>query len=152
RLPSRMVVGSREGRQDRITLVTRSSSGPKGRRTLTRRDTLALGAGAVAATVTPHRAPAQAQDEVERHGLSAFGDLKYPPDFKHFDYVNPNAPKGGIFSQVAPSRQFNQNFRTFNSFNVLILRGDGAQGMERTFASLMAPSTVFTTQHDEPDS
>jgi microcin C transport system substrate-binding protein len=31
-------------------------------------------------------------DEVERHGISGFGDLKYPPDFKHFDYVNPDAP------------------------------------------------------------
>ena len=31
-----------------------------------------------------------------RHGLSLFGDLKYPPGFKHFDYVNPNAPKGGV--------------------------------------------------------
>ena len=30
-----------------------------------------------------------------RHGLSAFGELKYPADFKHFDYVNPDAPKGG---------------------------------------------------------
>ena len=33
-----------------------------------------------------------------RHGLSTFGDLKYPADFKHFDYVNPAAPKGGQFS------------------------------------------------------
>ena len=29
------------------------------------------------------------------HGLSIFGDLKYPAGFKHFDYVNPAAPKGG---------------------------------------------------------
>ena len=29
-----------------------------------------------------------------RHGLSAFGELKYPADFKHFDWVNPDAPKG----------------------------------------------------------
>ena len=31
-----------------------------------------------------------------QHGLSLFGELKYPADFKHFDYVNPNAPKGGV--------------------------------------------------------
>ena len=31
-----------------------------------------------------------------RHGISAFGELKYRSDFKHFDYVNPDAPKGGI--------------------------------------------------------
>ena len=36
----------------------------------------------------------QAQAE-SRHGLSVFGELKYAPDFKHFDYVNPDAPKGG---------------------------------------------------------
>ena len=53
---------------------------------LTRRDTLLLGAGAVAAFATP---AALAQEEPERHGISAFGDLKYPADFKHFDYVNP---------------------------------------------------------------
>ena len=34
---------------------------------------------------------------ITSHGLSIFGDLKYPADFKHFDYVNPDAPKGGIY-------------------------------------------------------
>src|SRR5438034_8588676 len=80
-----------------------------------------------------------------RQGLSAFGDLKYPADFKHFDYVNPNAPKGGIFSHVAPGQIFNQNILTFNSLNSFILKGDGAQGMELTFTSLMARA------EDEPD-
>ena len=56
----------------------------------------------------------------------------------HFDYVNPNAPKGGVFSQIGPSRQFNQIFLTFNSLNSYILKGDAAQGMELTFATLMA--------------
>jgi microcin C transport system substrate-binding protein len=119
---------------------------------LTRRDTLVIGAGVVASMIAR---PAHGQDaelQAERHGMSAFGDLKYPADFKHFDYVNPNAPKGGIFSQVSPSRQFNQNFLTFNSLNAFILKGDGAQGIERTFATLMAPSTVFSPTHDEPDS
>ncbi len=78
--------------------------------------------------------------------MSAFGDLKYPPDFPHFDYVEPNAPKGGLFSQIGPARQYNQNFLTFNSLNSYILRGDAAQGMELTFASLMASAA------DEPDS
>ena len=53
------------------------------------------------------------QEAPARHGMSAFGDLKYPPDFKHFDYVDPNAPKGGAFSHVGPSRAFNQNFLTY---------------------------------------
>ena len=84
-------------------------------------------------------------DEVEFHGISAFGDLAYPADFHHFRYVDPNAPKGGTFSQIGPNRQFNQNFLTFNSLNSYILRGDAAQGMELTFATLMARSG------DEPD-
>jgi microcin C transport system substrate-binding protein len=111
-------------------------------RELSRRDALALGAGAVAATMV---APAAAAQEVERHGMSAFGDLKYPPDFRHFDYVAPNAPKGGVFSHIGSTRAYNQNFLTFNSLNSFILRGDAAQGMQLTFASLMARAS------DEPD-
>jgi microcin C transport system substrate-binding protein len=82
---------------------------------------------------------------IESHGLSAFGDLAYPADFPHFSYVNPNAPKGGVFSQIGPDRLYNQNFLTFNSLNTFILKGDAAQGMELTFASLMVRSG------DEPD-
>ena len=70
--------------------------------------------------------------------MTAFGELAEAPDFKHFRYVNPNAPKGGLFSQIGPSRQFNQNFLTFNSLNAYILKGEGAQGMDLTFATLMA--------------
>ena len=102
---------------------------------VTRRDTLALGAGALAAAIV---SPAAADDGPERHGMSAFGDLKYPAGFKQFDYVNSDAPKGGTFSQVGSNRVFNQNFLTFNSLNIFILKGDGAQGMELTFAGLMA--------------
>ena len=67
--------------------------------------------------------------------MSAFGDLKYPADFPHFDYVDPKAPKGGAFSQIGPGTIFNQNQLTFNSLNSYILRGDAAQGMELTFAT-----------------
>ena len=74
-----------------------------------------------------------------------------PADFQHFDYVNPDAPKGGMFSQVSPTRQFNQNFFTFNSLNAFILKGDAAQGIDLTFATLMGPATLFTPTHDEPD-
>ena len=109
---------------------------------VTRRDTLLLGAGALALVVAR---PADAQVRPERHGMSAFGDLKYPADFKHFEYVDPHAPKGGVFSHVGSTRAFNQNFLTFNSLNSFILKGDGAQGMELTFASLMVRS------EDEPD-
>jgi microcin C transport system substrate-binding protein len=109
---------------------------------LTRRETLLLGAAGLASSLP---CSVEAAQDVERHGISAFGDLKYPPGFKHFDYVNPDAPKGGVFSQVGATRVFNQNFLTFNSLNSFILRGDGAQGMELTFASLMARA------NDEPD-
>jgi microcin C transport system substrate-binding protein len=109
---------------------------------VTRRDTLILGAAALTSVIAP---VAEAAEGPKRHGISAFGDLKYPADFKQFDYVNPNAPKGGVFSHVAPSRIFNQNLLTFNSLNSFILKGDSAQGMELTFASLM------TRAQDEPD-
>jgi microcin C transport system substrate-binding protein len=109
---------------------------------LTRRKALLLGAGGLASSLTRN---VEAAHESERHGISAFGDLKYRPDFTHFDYVNPSAPKGGVFSHVGSTRAFNQNSLTFNSLNSFILKGDGAQGMELTFASLMARA------NDEPD-
>src|SRR5215471_921861 len=137
RLSHRLVVGRGQGRQDRDAPMS------KPRTSVTRRDTLALGAGALTALILP--AAAEAEEEAERHGMSAFGDLKYPPDFKHFDYVNPNAPKGGTFSQLGPTAQFNQNLITFNSLNSFILKGDAAQGVELTFAALMGGGG------DEPD-
>jgi len=113
--------------------------------TFTRRDALVIGASALAGTVAFGPAAA-VPEETESHGMSGFGDLKYPSDFKQFDYVDPNAPKGGTFSQIGPNRQYNQNFLTFNSLNSYILKGDAAQGMQLTFATLMASAA------DEPDS
>jgi microcin C transport system substrate-binding protein len=81
----------------------------------------------------------------DSHGMSAFGDLKYPADFRQFDYVNAAAPKGGVFSTIPSSRAYNTSFQTFNSLNSFILRGDGAAGMDQTFASLMVRAA------DEPD-
>lgn len=76
-----------------------------------------------------------------RHGLSVFGDLKYPADFKHFEYVNPDAPKGGRVAHIGSAGR-----TTFDSFNNFILKGDSAQGLELLFDSLMTPAL------DEPDS
>ncbi|HET7850243.1 MAG TPA: extracellular solute-binding protein [Pseudolabrys sp.] len=116
---------------------------PEGRGSApSRRDLLRFAAGAAVAGRVPVAASA---DEAERHGISAFGDLKHPADFHHFSYVNPDAPKGGTFSQIGPNRQYNQSFLTFNSLNSYILKGDAAQGMELTFATLMVRSG------DEPD-
>lgn len=101
-----------------------------------------LGGAATAAGVLR---PAIGGDGGFVHGMSAFGDLKYPKDFKQFDYVNADAPKGGLFSTVPWIRSYNQSFQTFNSLNAFILKGDGAIGMEQTFTALMARAS------DEPD-
>ncbi len=63
-----------------------------------------------------------------------------PPDFSHFPYVNPDAPKGGIYSETVSSRGYNGSFLTFNSLNAYILKGEGAYGMDLTFAPLMVRS------------
>ena len=110
-----------------------------------RRAFLSIGAGAIASGAAGVPALAQSAEVPERHGMSAFGDLKYPQGFSHFDYADPKSPKGGTFSQIGPGTMFNQNSLTFNSLNSYILRGDAAQGMELTFASLMVRA------HDEPD-
>src|SRR3954471_13515077 len=110
---------------------------------LTRRHVLGLGIGAAAAGwLRPARA---VEAGAELHGLSVFGDLKYPADFHHFDYVNPAAPKGGMFSTIPSSRLYNQSFFTFSSLNAFIMKGEGACGMDLTFATLM------TRAGDEPD-
>ena len=107
-----------------------------------RRHVLGLGVGAL--SVAGLR-PVLADNGAEHHGMSAFGDLKYPPDFHHFDYVNPAAPKGGLFSLIPSVRAYNQSYQTFSSLNAFILKGEGAQGMEMTFLPLMARA------NDEPD-
>jgi microcin C transport system substrate-binding protein len=133
------VVGCPESREDELAPV------------ISRRHVLRLAAGAATAGLGSLQvggdfaAAEPAPADIDRHGMSAFGDLKYPSDFTHFEYVEPNAPKGGIFSQIGPNRQFNQGFLTFNSLNSYILKGDAAQGMELTFATLMARAG------DEPD-
>ncbi len=104
---------------------------------LTRRSLLSLTTGGVAAATLCRTPAACADGMIEAHGLSSFGDLAYPSDFAHFSYVDPHAPKGGAFSQIGPDRQYNQNFLTFNSLNSYILKGDAAQGLELTFATLM---------------
>jgi microcin C transport system substrate-binding protein len=115
---------------------------------LSRRHVLGLGAGVFGAGVLGASSlrPAFAADAAsEAHGISAFGDLKYPADFQRFDYVNPDAPKGGLFSLIPPTRAYNQSFFTFNSLNAYVLKGEGAQGMDLTFVSLMSRAG------DEPD-
>ncbi|TIX69465.1 MAG: ABC transporter substrate-binding protein, partial [Mesorhizobium sp.] len=110
-----------------------------------RRDFLALGGAAAAAALLPGRAFATTATGVKLHGLSAFGDLKYKPDFTHFDYVNPDAPKGGQMNFAPPNATLNQSFLTFNTLNSLVLKGDSPPRTELCFDSLM------TSALDEPD-
>ena len=84
----------------------------------------ALGAGSLAGQ-------ALAQARVWKHGLSLFGDLKYPEGFKNFDYVNPAAPQGGVVRQIA--------FGTFDNFNRVVsgVKGSIASGTELFTEMLM---------------
>jgi microcin C transport system substrate-binding protein len=79
-------------------------------------------------------------DVIVAHGVSAFGDLKYPPDFEHFDYVNPDAPQGGTMSFLGTGA-----LNTFDTLNPWILQGNPAQGLGLLHDSLMVGSA------DEPD-
>jgi len=71
-------------------------------------------------------------------GMSLFGDLKYGPDFKHFDYVNPDAPKGGTMRRSA--------IGTFDTLNPLVVKGIPAAGVGAIF------DTLAVASEDEPAS
>ena len=110
----------------------------------TRRQVLTLTGTAFAAASFP-LSFARAAEGARRHGMSLFGELKYPPDFAHFDYVNPQAPKGGTFSQIGPTTAYNASFYTFDTLNGYILKGNAPQGLNLLFDTLMARA------FDEPD-
>ncbi len=69
-----------------------------------------------------------------RHGLSLFGDLKYPAGFKQFDYVNAEAPKGGTARQVA--------IGTFDNFNTVVagVKGTLAANIDIIYETLLVPA------------
>jgi microcin C transport system substrate-binding protein len=118
-------------------------------RPIPRRSFIAGAASAVAAPLLPKIAFAATPTGTKLHGLSAFGDLKYAVDFTHFDYVNPDAPKGGTFNFSPPSWFFNQSTLTFNTLNSFVPRGDAPPRMEICFDSLM--TGILTGPLDEPD-
>lgn len=80
-----------------------------------------------------------------QHALTVFGAPKYGPDFTHFSYANPDAPKGGQIRLGPSSWTTNQNPSTFNTFNMNILRGDSPPFLDLTMASLMVRN------FEEPD-
>jgi microcin C transport system substrate-binding protein len=88
----------------------------------------------------PAFSSAHAQSAAEpawRHALSLFGDIKYPADFKRFDYVNPGAPKGGVARMIS--------LGTFDNFNIAVM---GVKGSIAP-AALMIYETLMTRSQDE---
>ncbi|NCQ25042.1 MAG: ABC transporter substrate-binding protein [Roseovarius sp.] len=76
---------------------------------------------------------ALAEDKViTSHGYSYFGDLKYPADYPHFDYVNPDAPKGGEIALYAPG--------TFDSMNPYARKGRAGRLSWMVYESLLGGS------------
>jgi len=112
--------------------------------TITRRHLLQSGALAALAPAlgTATILPALGADEahtatgevVWRHALSLFGDIKYPAGFKRFDYVNPDAPKGGIARMIS--------IGTFDNFNIAVagVKGSIAPAAAMIYETLMARS------------
>ncbi|MGB8604535.1 extracellular solute-binding protein [Bradyrhizobium sp.] len=94
--------------------------------------TLGIAAGFPA--VDQAHAQSGSSEPAWRHGLSLFGDVKYPADFKRFDYVNPDAPKGGVARQIL--------IGTFDNFNVTVagVKGSIASAVGLIYESLMTPS------------
>ena len=100
---------------------------------------LALGAAMIGGAARAQEAAAEPKI-IHSHGISTFGDLKYPADFKHFDYVNPDAPKGGTMSFRGTGAS-----QTFDSLNAFILKGEPAQGLGLIYDTLLVGAP------DEPD-
>ena len=107
------------------------------RRTLIKSAGLALVAPAFGVLGQASSGGARAEEPEWRHGSSLFGDLHYPPGFKHFEYVNPAAPKGGIVRLGT--------FGTFDNLNPVVagLKGNIAGGVGLIF------ETLTTTALDE---
>lgn len=78
----------------------------------------------------------RAEDAQFRIGTAILGDLKYAPGFKHFDYVNPDAPKGGDLKLSADG--------TFDTFNPLLKKGETAAGLSLVFDTLLKHSSDET--------
>ena len=89
-------------------------------------------AGALALMMTAAGVVAQDSKAPSHHGIAIHGDVKYPPDFKHFAYVNPDAPKGGLVRLATVG--------TFDSFNPYTLKGVPAAGLNGVYELLMMGS------------
>ncbi|MBO6838113.1 MAG: ABC transporter substrate-binding protein [Alphaproteobacteria bacterium] len=111
---------------------------------MTRRLAACLAAAALACSVQFAPPPAAAQETVRAHGWAISGDLKYPPGFPHFDYVNPDAPKGGTITLGAGG--------TYDSLNPFIIKGTSAIariGSGGAIAETMIFDTLMASNLDE---
>ncbi len=95
-----------------------------------------LGLGCVVALVLTGSAllPAKADEAKWRHAVSLMGEPKYAADFKHFDYVNPDAPKGGTVRLAANG--------SFDNFNLVVagVKGQLAAGIGSVYETLLSNS------------
>jgi len=112
---------------------------------ITRRRFIKTGLAAGGLVTLPGKLFAKIPSNIPVHGLSAFGELKYPADFEHFEYVNVDAPTGGTFNFSPPNWSYNQNAQTFNTLNSFVRKGDSPPRMEMCHDSLMMRAL------DEPD-
>jgi microcin C transport system substrate-binding protein len=103
------------------------------RRTLLRLGGLALAAPWARALSTASAEPSEGAPPW-RHAVSLFGDVRYGADFAHFDYVNPNAPKGGAVREAA--------LGTYDNFNLVVaeIKGSLVSGLTRIYDQLLTPS------------
>lgn len=93
-------------------------------------------------TFTAHAAASDNDEHVTpQPAIAMHGDVKYGPDFKHFDYVNPNAPKGGTLT--------NHVIGTFDSLNPFIIKGTPAAGLQFLGTGLIYES-LMDQSNDEP--
>lgn len=116
---------------------------------MTRRLAATLAATALTVTLALQSAapPAAAQDTIRSHGWAISEELKYPPDFKHFDYVNPDAPKGGTVTLGAAG--------TYDTLNPFIIKGTPAIariGSGGAIAETLLYDTLMTSNLDESNS
>jgi microcin C transport system substrate-binding protein len=102
--------------------------------------TAALGSAAGVSAISPANAQSASGPESEpawRHALSLFGEVKYPADFKRFDYVNPDAPKGGVARMIS--------IGTFDNFNIVV---SGVKGSLAP-AAMLINETLTARSQDE---
>jgi microcin C transport system substrate-binding protein len=94
----------------------------------------------ILALINPAHAEDAATDVTTSYGLALYGGLKYGPDFRHFDYVNPEAPKGGTFRFSFAA--------TYDNLNPFIVAGTAP----RQNLEFLIYDTLMKRSGDEPSS